>query len=153
MLHSTEISSTEKASVFPFLLACSPFDRNLTATECLSLSLPVPLRELKLDESAVLSPCVPPCRPVSLKENDYEQRRSQVRVLPSALLIPLQTGDFCCHSSLFRLALFVVAEFPRTPYTGSPVSGKNPSRNSLENRNRPYSEGSRAGISGLASSI
>src|SRR5215218_52663 len=42
------------------------FDRNLTATGCLSLSLPVSLRELEPDKSAVL------CLPVSLKENDYE---------------------------------------------------------------------------------
>src|SRR5215218_11119595 len=53
------------------------FDRN-------RVSPPVPLRELRLDKSAVLSLPVPPCPPVSLKENDYEQRRSQVRVLPSA---------------------------------------------------------------------
>src|SRR5215208_183848 len=48
------------------------FDRNLTATGCLSLSLPVSLRELEPDKSAVLSLPVPPCLPVSLKENDYE---------------------------------------------------------------------------------
>ena len=48
------------------------FDRNLTATGCLSLSLCVPLRELEPEKSAVLSPPVPPCPPVSLKENDYE---------------------------------------------------------------------------------
>jgi hypothetical protein len=60
-------------------------DRNLTATGCLPLSLPVPLRELRLDKSVVLSPPVPLCLPVSVKENDYEQRRPQVRVLPSAL--------------------------------------------------------------------
>src|SRR5215217_6194996 len=53
------------------------FDRNLTATGCLSLSL-----------------CVPPCRPLSRSGSDYEQRRSQVRVLPSAPLIPLHTGGF-----------------------------------------------------------
>src|SRR5215212_7260680 len=60
------------------------FDRNLTATGYLSLSLPIPLRELRLDKSAVLSLPVPHCTSLSLKENDYEQRRSQVRVLPSA---------------------------------------------------------------------
>src|SRR5918995_2700297 len=48
------------------------FDRNLTAIGCLYLSLCVPLRELEPDKSAVLSPCVPPCLPLSLKENDYE---------------------------------------------------------------------------------
>ena len=37
------------------------FDRNLTATGCLSLSLPVPLRELKPDKSAVVSLRVCPC--------------------------------------------------------------------------------------------
>ena len=62
------------------------FDRNLTATRCLSLSLCVPLNELKPDNSGVLSPPVPHCTSLSVKENDYEQRRSQVRVLPSALL-------------------------------------------------------------------
>ena len=36
--------------------------------------------------------CVPVFLPVSLKENDYEQRRSQVRVLPSAPLKILQMG-------------------------------------------------------------
>src|SRR5215203_2431174 len=51
---------------------CTDFDRNLTATGRPSLSLPVPLRELEPDKSAVLSPPVPPCPPVSLKENDYE---------------------------------------------------------------------------------
>src|SRR5918998_993261 len=56
-----------------------------TTTPCLSLSVPVPLEELNSYRRAVLSPCVPPCRPLSMKENDYEQRRSQVRVLPSAL--------------------------------------------------------------------
>jgi hypothetical protein len=48
------------------------FDRNLTATGCLSLSLPVPLRELELDKSAVLSFPVPHCTSLSVKENDYE---------------------------------------------------------------------------------
>ena len=48
------------------------FDRNLTATGCLYLSLCVPLRELKPVKSAVLSLPVPPCPPVSCKENDYE---------------------------------------------------------------------------------
>src|SRR5215216_7039285 len=73
-----------------WLLALRPvcgaprFDRNLTAIGCLSLSLPVPLRELEPDESADLSLPVPHCPPLSVKENDYEQRRSQVRVLPSA---------------------------------------------------------------------
>ena len=46
------------------------FDRNLPATGCLSLSLPVPLRELKPDKHAVLSPPVPPYLPLSVKEND-----------------------------------------------------------------------------------
>src|SRR5919107_2992822 len=64
----------------------SDFDRNLTATGCPSLSLCVPLRNLDPDKSAVLSPPVPHCTSLSVKENDYEQRRSQVRVLPSALL-------------------------------------------------------------------
>ncbi len=62
----------------------------LTATGCLFLSLCVSLIELESDKSAVLSPPVPPCLPVSVKENDYEQRRSQVRVLPSAPLFLLQ---------------------------------------------------------------
>jgi hypothetical protein len=64
------IESLEALGTVPFLLACSSFDRNLTATGCLSLSLCVPLRELELDKSAVLSPPVSPCPPVSLKEND-----------------------------------------------------------------------------------
>src|SRR5215204_1292471 len=75
------------------------FDRNLTAIGCLSLSLPVPLRELEPDKSAVLSPCVPPCPPVSLKENDYEQIRSQVRVLPSAPLKAPQIAGFYSFSN------------------------------------------------------
>src|SRR5215210_399959 len=48
------------------------FDRNLTATGCLSLSLPVPLRELRLAKSADLSLPVPQCPSLSVKENDYE---------------------------------------------------------------------------------
>ena len=48
------------------------FDRNLTATGCLSLSLCVPLNELKPDNSGVLSPPVPHCTSLSVKENDYE---------------------------------------------------------------------------------
>src|SRR5215218_6384275 len=71
------------------------FDRNLTATGYLSLSLPIPLGELTPDKSALLSPRVPPCPPVALKENDYEQRRSQVRVLPSAPKKAPQTAGFC----------------------------------------------------------
>src|SRR5215217_1710479 len=59
---------------------------NGTTTPCLSLSLPVPLEVLNSDKSAVLSPCVPPCRSLSLCGSDSEQRRPQVRVLPSALL-------------------------------------------------------------------
>src|SRR5918994_1010092 len=45
---------------------------NGTTTPYLPLSLPVPLEELNPDKSAVLSPRVPPCRPLSLSENDYE---------------------------------------------------------------------------------
>src|SRR5215217_5599723 len=75
-----------------------------TTTPCLSLSVPVPLGILNPDKSTVLSPPVPPCRPLSLSGSDYEQRRSQVRVLPSALLIFLQTEGFCCCSSSFRPA-------------------------------------------------
>ena len=41
----------------------------LTATGFLSLSLHVPLREIKPDKSAVLSPPIPRCPPMSLKEN------------------------------------------------------------------------------------
>ncbi len=45
------------------------FDRNLTATGCLCLSL----RECRIPyKSATLSPRVPLCRPLSLNENDYE---------------------------------------------------------------------------------
>src|ERR671921_2827923 len=50
----------------------SDFDRNLTATGCPSLSLCVPLRNLDPDKSAVLSPPVPHCTSLSVKENDYE---------------------------------------------------------------------------------
>ena len=71
------------------------FDRNLTATGCPSLSLCVSVRNLDPDKSAVLSSCVPLCLPVSLKENDYEQRRSQVRVLPSAPKKAPQIAGFC----------------------------------------------------------
>src|SRR5215211_322872 len=66
---------------------------NGTTTPCLSLSLPVPLEVLDSDKSAVLSPCVPPCRSLSLSGSDYEQRRPQVRALPSALLFFLQIAD------------------------------------------------------------
>src|SRR5215212_6562055 len=66
---------------------------NGTTTPCLSLSVPVPLEVLNPDKSAVLSPRVPPCRRLSLSGSGYEQRRSQVRVLPSALLFFLQIAD------------------------------------------------------------
>src|SRR5215216_146751 len=68
---------------------------NGTTTPCLSLSVPVPLEVLDSDKSAVLSSCVPPCRPLSLSGADYEQRRSQVRVLPSAPKKAPQTAGFC----------------------------------------------------------
>src|ERR671912_2239462 len=45
---------------------------NATTTPCLSLSVPVPLEELNSDKSAVLSPRVPPCRPLSLSRSGYE---------------------------------------------------------------------------------
>src|SRR5215212_4201210 len=61
---------------------------NGTTTPCLSLSAPVSLEVLNFDKSAVLSLCVPPCRSLSLSGSGYEQRRSQVRVLPSALRKP-----------------------------------------------------------------
>src|SRR5215203_6732921 len=93
------------------------FDRNLTAIGCLSLYLPVPLRELEPDESADLSLPVPHCPSLSVKENDYEQRRSQVRVLPGALQKYLQIRGF---SSPF---LFVAPEahVPRRTLLGSSV--------------------------------
>src|SRR5829696_2962100 len=78
----------------PFHLACSPLDRNLTAIGCLSLSLPVRLGEQYADKGAFLSLPDPYCLSLSVKENDYEQRRSQVRVLPSAPLKVLQKRDF-----------------------------------------------------------
>ena len=54
-------------------LACTrDFDRNLTATGCLSLSLPVPLRKLEPDKSAVLSLPMAHCTCLSVKENVYE---------------------------------------------------------------------------------
>src|SRR5215218_1166526 len=45
---------------------------NGTITSCLSMSAPVPLERSIADKSAVLSPRVPPCRPVSLSRSDYE---------------------------------------------------------------------------------
>ena len=51
------------------------FDRNVTATGCLSLSLPVSLRKLELDKSADLSLPVPHCPSLSVKENDYESEK------------------------------------------------------------------------------
>src|SRR5215203_6719551 len=83
------------------------FDRNLTAIGCLSLSLPVPLRETVSDKSAVLSLPVPHCPSLSppvLKQVWLRIRRSQVRVLPSALRKPCTQVIFCCRFSLFRLA-------------------------------------------------
>src|SRR5919107_1368922 len=47
-----------------------------------------------VDKSAVLSLPIPHCPSLSVEENDYEQRRSQVRVLPSALLFTLQIAEF-----------------------------------------------------------
>jgi hypothetical protein len=54
------------------LHTCASFDRNLTATGCLPLSLCVPLVIQILDKSAVLSLPVPHCPSLSVKENDYE---------------------------------------------------------------------------------
>ena len=69
----------------------------LTATGCPSLSLCVPVRNLDPDKSAVLSLPVPHCPSLSVKENDYEQRRSQVRVLLSApLKTPVLRGFLFC---------------------------------------------------------
>src|SRR5918994_2047519 len=45
---------------------------NGTTTPCLSLSAPVPLERSIADKSAVLSPRVPPCRPLSLSGSGYE---------------------------------------------------------------------------------
>src|SRR5215207_2247970 len=45
---------------------------NGTITPCLSMSAPVPLERSIADKSAVLSPRVPPCRPLSLSGSDYE---------------------------------------------------------------------------------
>src|SRR5215212_9052227 len=45
---------------------------NGTTTPCLSLSVLVPLVVLNSNKSAVLSPRVPPCRPLSLSGSDYE---------------------------------------------------------------------------------
>src|SRR5919112_6033964 len=45
---------------------------NGTTTPCLSLSTPVPLEVLDYDKSAVLSPHVPPCRPLFLSGSGYE---------------------------------------------------------------------------------
>src|SRR5829696_10288104 len=59
---------------------------NGTTTPCLSLSVPVSLEVLNSDKSAVLSPCVPPCLPVSVEENDYEsegRRFEYCRACPS----------------------------------------------------------------------
>ena len=64
-----------KKRIHPFknpTLGLKLSDRNLTATGCLSVSFPVPLRELKPDKSAILSPPVPHCTSLSVKENDYE---------------------------------------------------------------------------------
>src|SRR5215216_6271162 len=67
---------------------------NGTTTPCLSLSLPVPLREQNADKSAVLSPCVPPCRPLSLSGSDYESEgRRFESVLPSAPQKFLQNAE------------------------------------------------------------
>ena len=45
---------------------------NGTTTPYLSLSVPVSLEVLNFDKSAVLSPRVPPCRPLSLSGSGYE---------------------------------------------------------------------------------
>src|SRR5215208_4736087 len=67
---------------------------NGTTTPYLSLSVPVSLEVLNSYKSVVLSPRVPPCRPLSLSGSGYEQRRSQVRVLPSTLRKAPQNGTF-----------------------------------------------------------
>src|SRR5215213_8627429 len=75
---------------------------NGTTTPCLSLSVPVPLEVLDSDKSTVLSPRVPPCRPLSLSGSDYElegRRFESCRARPS---LPCKRG-FSCRSSSFRL--------------------------------------------------
>jgi hypothetical protein len=77
-------------------------DRNLTATGCLSLSFCLPLRELELNKSVVLSLPVPRCPYLSVKENDYEQRRSQVHQIPNNLCVGCNLG---WEKELLRRAL------------------------------------------------
>jgi hypothetical protein len=81
------------------------FDRNLTAIGCLSLVLPVLPRELESDKSAVLSPPILPCPPVSPKENDYE---SEARRFESCR---------ACHTNI------VIAGKARRQGKGPEISG------------------------------
>ena len=55
------------------------FDRN---SACNWVSIPVPQENHIPYKSAVLSPPVPLCRLLSVKEKGYEQIRSQVQLLP-----------------------------------------------------------------------
>ena len=91
---------------------------NGTTTPCLSLSTPVPLEVLDYDKSAVLSPHVPPCRPLSLSGAGYEQRRSQVRVSP-AERAPLGT---CGYSTLVMVNLYPPPGYTHSPEPALPSS-------------------------------
>jgi hypothetical protein len=55
------------------------------------VSLPVPLRELKPNKSAVLSPRVPLCLPLSLSENDYESEGRRFESCRAHRKIQLET--------------------------------------------------------------
>jgi hypothetical protein len=70
VLRAKTLAALSPAYCRPLYYSC--FDRNLTATGCLFLSLPVPLIELEPDKSAVLSLPVPHCPSLSVEENDYE---------------------------------------------------------------------------------
>ena len=65
-------------------LECPRFDRNLTATGCLSLSLPVRLGELNPDRSAVLSLPVSGCQRLYFSRAD--SLSSAREVMPPGVL-------------------------------------------------------------------
>src|SRR5919107_6433598 len=97
------------------------FDRNLTATGCLPLSLCVPLRELEPYKSAVLSPPVSPCPPVSLKENDYESEGRRFESCRARFQKPCKSRSF---ATVYRVNSYEHAEGLEVAFSMPKLKGR-----------------------------
>src|ERR687889_1420857 len=67
---------------------------NGTTTPCLSLSVPVPLEVLYSDKSAVMSPRVPSCRPLSLSGSGYESEDRRFESCRARQVLPEREGEW-----------------------------------------------------------